>query len=232
MQDAGDFSEKPQTTNQKHRMKLNVTLTMTEEMLGTKAANPDVFADFIASKHPSGTPQRDELDKAEHREEAGTTVFHRDDGKPGIYDYQIKGFFKDACGALRNADDTQAKQLTAYKSKIDGLIFVEPRFIRFENGEDASQGVKVGVCERPLRADTAQGPRVSVCRSETVPAGTRIRFSVVCLATTFGKGEDKIQAEALIEELFRYGQLRGLGAWRNSGKGRFTVEISRDEAKA
>ena len=63
---------------------MNVRLVLVEEMLGTKAANADVFADFIASKHPSGTPQRDELERAEHREEAGTTVFHREGGARGF----------------------------------------------------------------------------------------------------------------------------------------------------
>jgi hypothetical protein len=191
---------------------MKIRITMQEEMLGTKAANADVFADYIASKHPTGTPQRDELERAEHAEEAGTTVFHRDtDGTPGVYDYQIKGFFKDACGALRNADGTKSAGLKAYKSRIDGLVFVAPRFIRAM----LPAGGKVGVCERPLRADTMQGPRVSVCRSETLPAGTVLEFEVECL---------KDDLLPVIEEWLAYGRLRGLGQWRNSGKGRFTWE--------
>lgn len=179
-------------------------------MLGTKAANPDVFADFIASKHPSGTPQRDELDNAEHREEAGTTIFHRENDKPGIYDYQIKGFLKDAIGALNRCDVENRggikEKLTAYKTKIDGLIFVSPRFIPFIlSGE-------IGICERPLRADTAQGPRVSVCRSETAPVGSVLEFDISILSKDL---------ERWVQVALDYGQLRGLGQWRNSGKGRF-----------
>jgi hypothetical protein len=200
---------KTETHNKNTTMKIKLTLT--EEMLGTKASNPDVFADFIASKHPSGTPQRDELDNAEHREEAGTTVFHRENGQVGIYDYQIKGFFKDACGAM-NRFDKEARggleKLAAYKSKIDGCIFVSPRFIPITIVE----GGKVGVCERPLRADTAQGPRVSLCRSETIPPGSTIEFEVQVLS------KDLL---AYVQAWFGYGKLRGLGQWRNSGKGRF-----------
>ena len=202
-------------------MKVKVKLTLAEEMLGTKAANKDVFADFIASKAPDGDKRKEELDTAEHREEAGTTVFHKQNGVVGIWDYQIKGFFKDACAALRIADETQSKKLTAYKTKIDQVIFVTPRFIPMVLPQDA----KVGICERPLRCDTAQGPRVSVARSETVPAGTVIEFEVTSLASKLGKGEDAVEVEALIEEWFAYGALRGLGQWRNSGKGRFTVEL-------
>ncbi len=237
-------------------MKLRIKLTLTEEMLGTKAANKDVFADFIASKHPSGTPQRDELDNAEHREEAGTTVFHRmkrkdiapivtihpgatkvsaEDaklvkpseidnpvltGNPeedvlGIYDYQIKGFFKDACAAMNRFDPecrNNLEKLSAYKSKIDGCIFVFPRFIEMKLPDDQ----QVGICERPLRAETAQGPRVSVCRSESVPAGTTMEFDISILSK---------ELQAYVEAWLRYGALKGLGQWRNSGKGRFTAEI-------
>ncbi len=31
-------------------------------------------------------------------------------------------------------------------------------------------------------------------------------------------------AESLVREWLTYGRLRGLGQWRNSGKGRFTFE--------
>jgi hypothetical protein len=193
---------------------MKIRLTLIEELLGTKAANPDVFTDFIASKHPSGTPQRDELDNADHREEAGTTVFHRDpSGRAGIYDYQIKGFLKDACGALNRFDKefrNGLEKLAAYKTKIDGAIFVNPRFIPIVMTET------LGVCERPLRADTAQGPRVSVCRSETAPAGSTLEFEVLVLSK---------ELEPYLHEFFKYGKLRGLGQWRNSGKGRFTYQI-------
>jgi hypothetical protein len=192
-------------------MKLKIQLKLIEEMLGTKAANPDVFADFIASKHPTGTPQRDELDNAEHREESGTTVFHRINGAPGIYDYQIKGFFKDACASMNRFDSSERnnlEKLSAYKSKIDGCIFVEPRFIPIS----LPMAQKPGICERPLRADTMQGPRVTVCRSESIPAGSTIDFTVTILSKDLAP---------YVEAWLGYGKLRGLGQWRNSGKGRF-----------
>jgi hypothetical protein len=199
-------------------MKRTVKITLTEEMLGTKAANKDVFADFIASKAPDGDKRKEELDTAEHREEAGTTVFHQQDGKHGLWDYQIKGFFKDACGALRNADGTLSSKVVAYKSRIDQIIFVGPRFIPVELSGP------IGICERPLRCDTAQGPRVSVARSETIPAGSSFTVEITCLAKKVGKADSAVDADALIDEWLNYGALRGLGQWRNSGKGRFTWE--------
>jgi hypothetical protein len=193
---------------------MKVRITLTEEMLGTKAADETVFASFIASKAPNEDLRRQEIETAEHREEAGTTVFHAVGGRKGIWDYQVKGFFKDACGALKRADETRSKEFAAHKTKIDGLVFVTPRFIH----ATLPEGKEIGVCERPLRADTAQGPRVSVCRSETLPAGTTFEFEVRCLAKSI---------EPLVLEWLAYGQLRGLGSWRNSGKGRFDVELVR-----
>lgn len=193
---------------------LAVRITFTEEILGTKPANPDVFADFIASKAPAKQETDDELARAkeaEMREEGGTTVFHRDNGAPGLYDYQIKGFFKDACESLRRVDDTESGKLKAYKKIIDGTIFAAPRFIAFVLPLQA----KPGVCERPLRAQTMQGERVALARSETLPAGSYIDVKITLLNPKY---------EETVREWLDYGQLRGIGQWRNSGKGRFRWE--------
>jgi hypothetical protein len=74
----------------------------------------------------------------------------------------------------------------------------------------------MGECQRPLRASTPQGERVSIAHSETVPAGSTLEFEVLCMTD---------QMEDLVRELLEYGQLRGLSQWRNSGKGRFTHKI-------
>lgn len=195
-------------------MQMKIKLTFIEELLGTKAADPAVFTRFIASKHPDGTPQKDELDRADIREEAGSTLFHREHGAPGIYDYQVKGFFKDAMAALNRFDKearNNLEKLAAFKSKIDGAIFVSPRFIPIL----LPPGAATGTCERPLRADTAQGPRVSVVRSETVPAGSALIVEIQVFAK---------ELQPYLELMLNYGKLRGLGQWRNSGKGRFTWE--------
>ena len=127
-----------------------------------------------------------------------------------FWDYQFKGFFKDACGMLRNVDKTESKKLKAYKKKIDGLIFVEPRKIPIVfDGE-------IGNCQRPLRAQTLQGERIALANSETIPAGASCEINVVCL-------QDDLE-DAVIEWL-DYGKRRGMAQWRNSGKGTFTYEL-------
>lgn len=121
-----------------------------------------------------------------------------------------KGFFKDACSALSRVADTRSSKLKAYKKVIDGLIFPQPRKILFELPKDDT----IGNCQRPLRAQTAQGERIALANSETVPAGTSITFEINML--------DEKSHRPLVVEWLNYGALKGFGQWRNSGKGRFT----------
>ena len=193
-------------------MKTNITIKFTEPMLGTKPSNKEIFGDWVASKAPDGDKRKEELDSAEHAEEGGTTVFARDNGEPGIYDYQIKGFFKDACAALNRSDSEfrdKMEKLSAYKTKIDQCIFVYPRFIKFTIPEGSS----ISMLERPLRADTPQGPRIALARSEIVPVGTTISFELQVLSKDL---------QRWVQLCLDYGKMRGIGQWRNASYGRFT----------
>ena len=204
--------------------KFTVKITFIESVLGTSPANEDIYRDFIGSKAPDAAGVEDEVAAlgVDAVVEKGMTVFPKlEDGTPFLYDYQIKGFFKDACSMLNRLTikdpDTGKKKkavnesgkLTAYKKVIDGMIFVQPRKIKFEGADE------IGICQRPLRAQTAQGERIALSSSETVPAGSQITFTVLCLDDTH---------EAAVKEWLDYGELRGIGQWRNSGMGRFTWE--------
>ena len=192
-----------------------VRLTFTEPLLGTIPLNQDMYAEWVQSKATDPLAAADERETVTCDEliEKGTTGFHRlDDGTPMLYDYVIKGFFKDAASMLRYDTQSGSAKLTAYRKKIDGLIFVEPRRIPIEVvGE-------IGILERPLRAQTAQGERVALARSEMIAPGSSIEFSVLCLS---------VIKEPLLREWFEYGALRGLGQWRNANYGRFFYEMEK-----
>ena len=192
---------------------LKVKVTFDEEVLGTAAANPDIHREYIASNGPNALTIEEEVEAIGTEEvfEKSMTVFPKlKDGTPIAWDYQWKGFLKDAFGSLRKIPGTECGKIKAFKKEIDGLIFVAPRMIPFEMNGD------IGICQRPLRASTAQGERVALASSETVPAGSGMIFEIKCLLDTHVK--------AVIEAL-EYGALRGFGQWRNSGKGRFHYEI-------
>lgn len=108
------------------------------------------------------------------------------------------------------ANDKITERRPHYEKVIDGLIFVYPRQIPIE-----LHGLRMDTCERPLRANTPQGERVSIAKSETVPEGSTLEFEIVCLDPAL---------EACVVECLNYGEMRGLSQWRNSGKGRFGWE--------
>ena len=195
---------------------LKVRLTFTEEILGTASSDPEIHKEFIASKAPDAPSREEEVAAVgvDGVVEKSKTVFPRNErGEPVLFDYQIKGFFKDACGMLaRVKSGNESSKLKAYKKVIDGLIFVSPRMAPFALNGD------VGSFQRPLRAQTAQGERVALANSETLPAGTYVDITVSCLSD---------ELIAAVKEWLKYGELRGIGQWRNSGKGRFVyAELS------
>lgn len=195
---------------------MHIRITFLEPILGTWPADPEVASKYIASKAPDAGTITDEIaaTSVEEVTEKAMTIFPRNpEGRPVLYDYQIKGFFKDACGMLARVKGTESSKIKAYKKIIDGLIFPEPRMIPLQLARE------VGNCQRPLRAQTAQGERVSLAYSEELPAGTTAEFSVRLLDQNH---------EPLILEWLEYGRLRGLGQWRNSGKGRFAFEVLPD----
>jgi hypothetical protein len=189
---------------------MKIKITFAEPLLGTVPLNAELYADYIATKVPADVDTDDEMESVEELTTKGTTGFHIVDGGPILYDYAIKGFFKDAAGMLRRVPKTQSSKVSAYKKIIDGLIFVKPRQIPIMVAGE------IGILERPLRAQTAQGERVSLARSQVIPAGSTMTFTVQLFEGV---------AENLVREWLDYGALRGLGQWRNGGYGSFTYEV-------
>ena len=191
---------------------IKVKVTLTEEMLGMMPANPDIHREYVASKSPDAMTIEEEVAAVGVDEvvENGMTVFPKlADGTPFVWDYQIRGMFKDAIGMLRKVDKSECGKIKAYKKAVDGLIFVKERKIPIRlSGE-------MGNCQRPLRAETAQGARIALANSETVPAGSTFCYTLQLMDASLEKA---------VRECLDYGVYRGMGQWRNSGKGRFVWE--------
>lgn len=198
---------------------MRVKLTTIDEMLGSQPNDKEIHRTYIASKSPDATTIEEEVAAIgiDAVDEKGTTVFPRDkDGNLVVYNYQIKGFFKSACSALRKVPKTKSSKCKAYKKLIDLNIFV------YADESDVSNRMvpinydgEIGTCQRTLRAQTIQGERISLASSEMIGAGATIEFDVVCL------NKDD---EELVKEWLDYGRYNGLGQWRNSGKGAFIWE--------
>ena len=191
-----------------------IEITFIEEMLGTGSPDPEIHRNFIASKSPDAATIEEEVEAygADAVADKKMTVFPRDEeGRPFVWDYQMRGFLTDACGALRTVSGMESAKIKAYKSEIRKHVFVCPRKIPILSDEE------MGRCERPLRASTPQGERVALASSETVPAGAKAVFIVRHL-------RPEVTEDAMMEWL-AYGALSGTGQWRSSGKGRFTFRV-------
>ena len=202
-----------------------IKLTFLEPVLGSSPNNEEIYTEFIGSKAEDAPSLAEEVAALgdDVVAEKGTTVFPRDnDGTPIFWSYQIEGFFKGTCGFLRTVPGTLSSKLKAYKKEIDGRIFV---------AGDESQTNKTGrkirinnafpmdLYQRPLRAQTAQGERVSLACSERIPEGANCEFNITCLLDDDTK---------LVEEWLDFGRRNGLGQFRNSGSGRFAWEKIKD----
>lgn len=191
---------------------IKIRLTLTEEALGMMPADTNIHETYIASNAPDAKSIEEEVAAVGVAEvvEKTMTIFPRlEDGTPFLWDYQIRGFFKDAMGMLRRVADSKCSKLKNYKKLVDGLIFVNERKIPIHlSGEK-------GNCQRPLRAETMQGPRVALAHSETVPAGSWCELTIKLLDESL---------EGAVRECLDYGVLRGLAQWRSSGKGTFVYD--------
>lgn len=193
--------------------KLKLKLTLLENQLGTCPKNKGVYTSYIATKTDDKDKRKEEVQTVQEVEEKGWTGFHQDKQGIFIYDYMVKGFLKNAGNVLKGQKD-----MKNVVSKIDNFVFVFPRRIYPRlNGKPIHE--PHGILERPLRAQTMQGPRVTLARSDYLLAGCEYEFSVTVVDNTVGI------TVKFIESLFEYGELCGLGQWRNGSQGRFSYKI-------
>lgn len=211
-----------------------VRLKLTEPMLGTVPKLKNVYTDFVTNKAPGvekvednivffsadATPEEadavlDEIATVpEEPSGRGWTGFHTDaDGKAFIYDYQVKGFFKEAGNTLKDFAGPERTKLQALRSKLDSYMFITPRRIYLN-------AILEEPLERPLRAMTMQGPRVTLVKSDVCPAGTELVFTLKLLP-------HRDLTEDVLRLLLDYGEFLGLGQWRTGSYGRFTYELSK-----
>jgi hypothetical protein len=195
--------------------------TFINELLATLPGDPELAESYVLSKHPSDLPQEDEREalSAEEELERVTTVFSKtENGNSHLWDYQVKGLFKEACCAMIDSemftkDELKNLKLTqwTYKRSIDLMVFTKPRIIPLYLPKNA----EITVRSRTLRKESMKGGQTAIVRSESAPPGTYIEFAVLCMNN---------KHEKFIEQWLTYGELHGFGQWRNASHGAFTFE--------
>jgi hypothetical protein len=202
-------------------------LILVEDMLGSAPKSNEVYSTYIAQralkrKRERGdvdTPDEEILAESEDVEEGqrGETGFLRDEQGPYILDYVVRGFLKSASETLEPEIPGKRKSsVRLNRSIIDRYVFVYPRKLHFwRDGAIVSQ--PDGVLERPLRAMTMQGPRVSLVRSEVIHKGAYLDVEIRVIDT-------RQIPQDILEYLLEYGEYQGLGQWRNGSWGRFVFQ--------
>ena len=170
----------------------------------------------------------------------GTTVFfwNKELKRPMIGDHMIYGFLKDAAVFWGRRDGVTKKSGAVLsmdaKGKVTGTIGhtqsvinqdvkCATQFITFD--QELPKGPDGGPVfnQRSLRAQTAQGPRVTLAKSEYMPAGSTFSFQ---LKLPLGS---QMSEESLCM-LFDAGESIGFGQWRGAAHGIFEYKLERVEA--
>lgn len=218
--------------------KIKSTLTMLEPMLGTMSGNPDVHAEYIASRvsrdrgddqtvEEQAGREAEEVDVA--KETAGALsvedaiikemrLFPKDKDGLFLFDYQIRGMYKEN---IKNLIETrEITTLSIYRTAyvVDSYVHVFPRRIRLLQPDGSPWMEAPDKLTRPLRAQTPRGERVALATSQMLPAGTIVKFETHVLNT--GRGVAALKPEDIIKAL-EFGKYKGLSQWRGGGYGRY-----------
>lgn len=193
----------------------------TDSLLGSSPSSKEIFSTFLVDKTKTTAERnaaREDVDNIIENDEKGTTIFYRDkNGGLILKGYHIKGFLKEAAKALKDQVN-----LKSYLSKVDTYVFVMEKNIPIMR--DGEQIMKPdGYLERPLRCETAQGPRVALSKSEEIldPWYVDVTIRVVENAGTAKSAPIDMD---MIEGFLDYGAMKGLLQWRNAGHGSFEWE--------
>lgn len=224
--------------------KFKVREVFFRRLLGSAPASKEIYQQFILNKRqelearkqkkaeltgkpvmPTPGNEAEELDTL--NEDSGVTQFHNDlgqtdeDGNPGkgifLYDYQVAGFWKESAEAL-----APKFAIAQVRSKLDLYMQIEPRRV-YIHGTDGNVRTKADfTLERPLRAKTMRGDRVTLAASEVFKEGIWIEYSVdfMPLRTRAGKDGKLVDLDRFVEEVAWYAGRHGHGQWRNGGNGK------------
>ncbi len=202
----------------------DLTIKFTSEVLGSQPGRNDPATKFLREKikeeHPEVRIPPEEIESLPVKINKGTTGFFRSKNKKKIIfkSYQIKGMLKEAASQLNGTDN-----IKNLRSKIESTVFIGPIDIPVE-------GITIkdiGTLERPLRAMTQQGPRVTLAKSETIPAGGTLK----CKMTVYQLPKFSPK-ESLLRDILDFSKTLGLGQWRNSNVyGQFNYKLSKAKRK-
>lgn len=171
------------------------------------------------------------LDPEDEGQPLNVTGFASDARGLHLWDYQIKAMVKQVGLTLGLKVPGKTTGTASVGTDIQRLVWPFPVDARLSAGRDVLVPKSIHLrrdgqiitqpdrlFERPLRAQTAQGPRVSIAVSEVLDPPLSATFRLVCL-----KGCRVTRQQ--LEDIFSYGIFEGMGQWRGAGWGRYAATI-------
>lgn len=213
------YLDQIQISQEKGDEEIQKLIDKLETLIGYELS-PEEREDAIAGKLLSLKETLQEMDIK------GTTVFFWDKtmNRPCIGDHMIYGFLKAAGEAisrtLTKKMGTMLQSASYTSSIINQHCRCEERFITFDKDVIRGADGQPTYLQRSLRAMTAKGPRISLAKSEQVDTGATICFTLKVM-------KNSPLTEEILRKLFDYGELSGLGQWRNAGWGSFKYEMTK-----
>lgn len=205
---------------------LHMRCEFIEPVLGSNPGSNQVATDYVSKLAPDAKSRKEEVELygEEDVEDTLTTKFYQEEinGHKHYYllTYQVEGFLKAAAEALKRAGLTN---IVAFKKTLNQTVFVSgkdsvsPIERKIEIHRPAKTGIRTN--QRSLKASTPKGDRTALASSEEIAKGATFEIWVFIL--------DKRVANFVLS-LMEYGELSGIGQWRNAGYGRFRTEIEID----
>lgn len=224
----------PQITEVKGKAELQSLTDKLEELVG-EPLSPEQTSLLLAG-------QLEELRETfKDFEFKGTTVFfwNKELKRPMVGDHQIYGFLKDAAvfwgrrnnflrknGTVVSFDkktDRPFGSIGHTQSVINQDVKCTSQFLTFDRDLERDAHNDSQFLQRPLRAQTAQGPRVTLVKSERIKAGAKLIFQLKVPAHSQC-------TEDTLHMLFEAGETVGFGQWRGAAHGTFEYEMKKAPA--
>lgn len=189
-----------------------VKLQFTNELMGGTPKNPELIRDWLEAKGaPDIEANAQEIEASiEASEQRSWCGFQSQDGQGlCMRGYHVKAHIKDCANILKDM-----LGIKALRSKVADRCYVMEDYIPLAAKEPS------GFFEHPVRVMTAQGPRSALKRTDYVnkPLITfRLRMLAVEIIPKTPNGD-------LLDTIFEYGGIHGMGSDRGMGFGRYKVE--------
>ena len=155
-------------------------------------------------------------------EDKGITCFFRYKDKPAIGAHMILGFMKAASSAIAKTGMFRRGVVLRDPAHTISLInqhcSVASEFVTPDIDIKREESGMPAYLQRPILCATPKGTRTSLARSEQIPVGGKLTFTLQVLQGS------PLTLEHL-ETMFSYGKLKGLGQWRNAGYGTFSFNL-------